>query len=374
MTHKLPSLTSYSSLIHKINEISRHHYPLPVEMDEMIQLSHFKISSNYWEKFLPFQVNVKGRIVTGPYKNHQILHLFTTQLINWNDYINHFTLLLNKSYYPCIDENNFLCLLHTFNFIDELNIKRIVIKKGDGSSETIDIVYGSKSNFIWNNNLKFHPKIEKENHFYLESFQVNTNYKKLKVEITRLVQNRDRFHNIHFHLDNNGGGDIVPAHIIIRCLVGKKEKWMKNIKKLLTDKTVSEWDCWKEEDVNSPNYNVVEKLNLNYLPEYTSKYSGKIYVHMNKQNGSAAWFFITYLIYAFGGKINRFETKCCQQKIKYGNLEKDSQLILKGHSGTTSGDGNAIQIKYKNIQIECPTQQFISCSIKDSDWNRFWIE
>ena len=63
------------------------------------------------------------------------------------------------------------------------------------------------------------------------------------------------------------------------------------------------------------------------------------------------------------------------QTIKFGNLEKKSQLILKGQSGTSSGDGNAISINYfNNIQISCPTQQFISCSIKKYDWNRFWTE
>ena len=95
---------------------------------------------------------------------------------------------------------------------------------------------------------------------------------------------------------------------------------------------------------------------------------------MNKQNGSSVWYFITYLIYAFGGKINRYEKKCYGQTIKFGNLEQDSQLILKGHSGTTSGDGNVIQLNYNNIKITCPTEQFTSCSIKKLDWNRYWIE
>jgi hypothetical protein len=94
---------------------------------------------------------------------------------------------------------------------------------------------------------------------------------------------------------------------------------------------------------------------------------------MNKQNGSAAWFFITYLIYSFSTKIYRFSKKCYGKTIKYGKIESN-QLILLGHSGTTSGDGNSVTIKYdNNINIDCPTQQFISCSIKKYDWNRFWI-
>lgn len=94
---------------------------------------------------------------------------------------------------------------------------------------------------------------------------------------------------------------------------------------------------------------------------------------MNKQNTSAAFYFITYLIYAFSTKINRYSEKCYGQNIKYGSIESD-QLILLGHSATSSGDGNPIQIKYNdNIIVNCPTLQFISSSIKKSDYNRFWM-
>jgi hypothetical protein len=93
---------------------------------------------------------------------------------------------------------------------------------------------------------------------------------------------------------------------------------------------------------------------------------------MDKKNGSSAFYFITYLIYAFSTKINRYSKKCYGQTIKYGTIESN-QLTLFGHSGTSSGDCNAIQIKYNNITIQCPTQQFISSSIKKYDYNRFWI-
>ena len=97
---------------------------------------------------------------------------------------------------------------------------------------------------------------------------------------------------------------------------------------------------------------------------------------MTKDNGSAAWFFITYLIYAFGINITRYTKNCFGQKIKFGTINNNTnmQLILKGHSGTTSGDGNAETIKYKSINILYPTEQFISCSIKKTDWNRYWIQ
>jgi len=88
----------------------------------------------------------------------------------------------------------------------------------------------------WNNKIKH--KIEKDNHFYFSSFNIVNNKKELKKELMRLFINRDKYKSIHFHLDNNGGGDIVPAHLIIRCLVGKKESWMKNIKKITKSKKI----------------------------------------------------------------------------------------------------------------------------------------
>jgi hypothetical protein len=151
---------------------------------------------------------------------------------------------------------------------------------------------------------------------------------------------------------------------------------MKNIKKILKNKSILEWDCWKEEDSNSPNYDVVKYLDLGLIPEYKIKYNGKIYLHMSKQNGSASWFFITYLIYGFSKNIKRFSKKCYGKSIKFGRIDnnKESNLILKNMSGTTSGDGNSIEINYKNININIPTEQFLECTIKKYDWNRYWIE
>ena len=318
-------------------------------------------------------------ILNGKYKNFQIIKVTTTKIIDWNKYKLLYVSFLNQSKNPCIDETNFMYLMHTYNYIDILNIKKILIKhktdKTDNNIIEYEIDYTDKPNYYLPkyNNIQNIDIIKKDNHFYLESFSVNDNYKKLKNEIDRLITNRDKYKTIHFHLNNNGGGDIVPAHLILRCLVGKKENWMKNIKKIFKNKKMFEWDCWKEDKIDNNNYNIVKKLNLENLPNYDTKYNGKIYLYMDKQNGSATWFFITYLIYAFSNKINRYSKKCYGQNIKYGTIESD-KLILLGHSGTTSGDGNAISITKKNIKIFCPTEQFISCSIKKYDWNRFWIE
>ena len=46
---------------------------------------------------------------------------------------------------------------------------------------------------------------------------------------------------------------------------------------------------------------------------------------MSSVNGSSAYYFITYIIYAFG------------QNIKFGTIDKNSQLVLHGNSATSSG-------------------------------------
>jgi hypothetical protein len=355
----------YKKLVEKIYHILLKYYPIKISFDKINTLSHFRILSNNCKKILTINIDINGE-----YKNYKIIKVITTEIFDWHKYLLLYVFLSNMSNNPCINEEKFLNNLHSYNYIDILNIKKLIIKdKTTGEIIEYKVQYTDN---LPSNNIIEKDKRRKDNHFYLEDFSISNNYKNLKLEIDRLIKNRDKYKIIHFHLQNNDGGDIVPAHIIIRCLVGRKEKWMKNIIKILRNKEVFEWDCWKEENINSPNYEVVKKLNLDNLSNYDTKYNGKIYLHMDIKNGSAAWFFITYLIYAFANKINRFSKKCYGQNIKYGKIESNN-LILLGHSGTTSGDGNPIKIKYGNIKIKCPTEQFISCSIKKYDWNRFWI-
>ena len=361
----------YKKLIEKTNHILSKYYPVKISFDKINTLSHFQILSNDYKRFLTINIDIDGVILNGEYKNYQIVKVITTKIFDWKKYILLYVSLLNKSFNPSVNQTKFIYYLHSYNYIDILNIKKLVIKN-EKTGKTIEykVEYTNKISY----QLPFQKDIiKKDNHFYLESFSVSDNYKNLKIEMDRLIKNRDKYKTIHFHLNNNSGGDIVPAHIIIRCLVGRKERWMKNIKKIIENKQVFEWNCWEEENENSPNNEVVRKFNLDNLPNYESKYNGKIYLHMNTQNGSAAWFFITYLIYAFSNKIHRYSKKCYGQNIKYGTIESDN-LILLGHSDTTSGDGNNVSIKFNNIEIKCPTEQFVSCSIKKNDWNRFWIE
>jgi len=282
--------------------------------------------------------------------------------------------------------NNFMCFLHMDKYIDILKIKKMIISKTNNvieynlkyldhhrtyklncnNDEIIKFLVDHTTYFsIWDKKI-ISNMISKNNHFYFNIFDVSVNYKKLKIEMDRLIQYRDKYTNIHIHLDNNDGGDLVPVHLILRCLCGKKEKWMKDIRKVQQNKEILKMNCWDEEDKNSPNYEVVKKLNLDVLPNYETKYKGNIHLYMSKENRSSAWFFITYLIYAFSNKINRSSKKCYGQRIRYGTIESN-QLILLGHSGTTSGDGNSVLLKDNDIEIDCPTEQFLSCSIKQND-------
>ena len=173
--------------------------------------------------------------------------------------------------------------IHLYNNIDILNITQLSIKKNDKIINIPIIYIENRSNLIYNikwQNIVPNDKINKSNHFYLDSFDVYNNKDQLKIELSRLFINRDKYKSIHFHLDNNGGGDIVPAHLILRCLLGdKKEKWMKNIVKILINKDFFEWNCWKEENIDSPNYDVVKylDLDLHLLSNYKTKYNAKIY-------------------------------------------------------------------------------------------------
>lgn len=67
-------------------------------------------------------------------------------------------------------------------------------------------------------------KTKDKNHFYFDSFNVYNNYKLLHKELNRLIKTRDNYDELHIHLENNRGGDLVPVHILIRCLAGPKEK------------------------------------------------------------------------------------------------------------------------------------------------------
>lgn len=348
-----------SELIDEINKVLHKYYPIKKSFDDIKELSHFHITNIVkHDSHFPFKINLKS---------NKIAKVYTTKYLSWNNYIKLYLSFFNIGSNPIITDN-ISYWINRESKIDILHINSVIMEDGTN----IDIKY----KFVPNKHHIQPPikKISKDNHFYFSSFDINSNKDEIKTELLRLFINRDKYKSIHFHLDNNGGGDNVPAHLILKCLTGKKEKWMKNIKKMKTTKELCEWDCWEEDKKGVNNYDCVQMLNLGEIPIYNNKYKGKIHLHMNNRNGSAAWYFITYLIYAFGSDIKRYTEKHYGQTIKFGTISTDSQLVLHGISNTTSGDGNAINILFKNINIFCPTEQFLSCSIKEKDLNRFWVE
>ena len=120
-------IIKYNDLIKKINNVLHNNYPIKV--NNLSNLSHFFILSNDWDKFLPFEINIEGKILSSEYKKYQIIKVITNKEYNWNEFILLYVSLLNTKYNPCININRFIYLLHTYNFIDILNIKTIIAKK-----------------------------------------------------------------------------------------------------------------------------------------------------------------------------------------------------------------------------------------------------
>jgi hypothetical protein len=173
------------------------------------------------------------------------------------------------------------------------------------------------------------------------------------------------------------GGDSSPGQLLVKCLLGNNnEKWMEDVIKYYKEdnknKMVS-WDSWKEYENKKQNYERIKLLELDFIPIYETKYTGKIHLYLN-DCGSAAWYCATYLIYGFANKIKRFTKKCLSKEIKFGKVSKDSQIILHGKSSTCYGDGNTVNINFNDLIINCPTIQFKTRSFNEIDWNRFWIE
>jgi len=215
------------------------------------------------------------------------------------------------------------------------------------------------------------PKTIKSNGnvFYFNSFTIAENEKYLQAELFRLVIDRDKYDTLHFHVEGNYGGDLIPVHFILMALCGQKEKWMTKYhiqernfktKKLFTRL----WDPWTYESFAA---------DLNISIRTTTPYTGKVFLYVNEQCGSATWYFITYLIYAFASKIFRETQIIHGRRIKTGTFTS-SQLKLIGFSSTSSGDGNAEEFKIdKDTTITVPLQVTIKRSIKQADWSRFWL-
>ena len=123
---------------------------------------------------------------------------------------------------------------------------------------------------------------------------------------------------------------------------------MKIVKKIDKNKIV-EWDSWMEYENKIQNYGSIQSLDLDFIPSYTTKYTGKIHLYMNYSSASSTWYTITYLIYGFASKIKRYTKECFGKILKFGTISKDSQLVLHGQSSACSGDGNCTRTTFNDI-------------------------
>lgn len=357
-----------SVLIDEINSVLKRDYPIEkTTFKNISELSHFNIINMHDKLYFPFRFDINGKILNGTYKSHQIIKVNN---YSWNKYLLLYLSFQNFTQNPYVSPS---CLfnLHKKNKIDILCINTITIKHKNIQTK-IYIDYQPKLLLKWSfNNIKV---INKENHFYFSSFSIDTNKEEIRTELMRLFINRNKYKSIHIHFENNGGGDSSPGQLLVKCLIGNnKEEWMKDVKKIDKNK-ITEWDSWMEYENKTCNYERIQLLNLDFIPSYTTKYTGKIHLYMNYICASATWYTITYLIYGFASKIKRYTKECYSKTLKFGTISKDSQLVLHGRSSTCSGDGNCTRTTFNDIFINCPTLQFYNRSFDEIDWSRFWLE
>jgi hypothetical protein len=229
------------------------------------------------------------------------------------------------------------------------------------------------------------------NHFTFPTLDISTDAASISKELHRLVQTRDRHSTLHFHIHD--GGDLTVVHLLLRCLCGTKEPWMK--RSVLYDsqryhednathkRTLQpiEYDPWTPWDSASRDYPLFQTLfHEKEYRSYTEKYAGNIILYVNLKCASAAWYLITYLIYAFATHIVRESATVYGIPIKIGRI-KGNRLHIHGYSSTTSGDQLGDQadtlkqftLSGKEFTIKAPTQAFTHNSVKRIDFNRFWM-
>lgn len=356
----------------------------------MIPVKQIKTIYIYLKKNYPETLPPASEIKSYADLIHLNLSHFQCEILNYNkniDLNNVTDILLNDNWItvkefvklivPLIHNNKRILLVKHPNFFPTVDFYTIKSVKKYGkivepSYKYYDIAFpGPKSVIALANN-----------HYTINSFSIDANSEQLKEAIERLFNVRDKYVNLHFHIQGNGGGDLVPVHLILLCLCGGRKRWMTDYEVIENEDGVVErrrWDPWTPWLKNNDNYPEFSKLNIDFfsLPKYDDVYKGKIIIHMDKYCGSSCWYFITYLAYVFAEKIERYVEYVDGLPIKMGRVY-GPQIKFIGYSSTTGGDGNSIRKDFplNDSQISCffPTQANIQRPIKKNDWNRFWTE
>ena len=100
------------NLIINVNKILKKNYPLKISFDKINTLSHFWIKSNNFNKFLNTHMSIDGRILNGQYKNYQIVKVITTEILDWNKYLELYVSFLNKSRTNCSSKSLWILFIY----------------------------------------------------------------------------------------------------------------------------------------------------------------------------------------------------------------------------------------------------------------------
>ena len=222
------------------------------------------------------------------------------------------------------------------------------------------------------------PLVHRSNHFnFYPSLDMSTDATAILREVTLLNHTRDRYDTLHFHLWE--GGDLSVVHMILKCLCGQREEWMTpyimhDSQHMHTDDNTGKitfppvhYDPWVTTERTTP---IIPSFK-----NYCTKYAGKIVLHVNRKCASAAWYLMTYLIYAFAKKITRKTILINGVHVKVGVVYG---IEINGYSLTSSGDAygdnplRQCKLFGKKYTVKFPSQ-FYKSSIEKRDINRFWL-
>jgi hypothetical protein len=131
------------NLVKKINRLLNNKYPIKLEpLLHLNEINKLKISvlglKKFTEhKYIPFQFDLNGNILSGKFKNYKIITVITNKSMTWDNFIKFYVSCFYDNFNPCINENYILDRLHKLNFIDEY-YKIIVdsIEKGISPNNT----------------------------------------------------------------------------------------------------------------------------------------------------------------------------------------------------------------------------------------------
>ena len=222
---------------------------------------------------------------------------------------------------------------------------------------------------------KQYKKPSGQNYFRISSFEISKNKKQLQKVIERLYKVRDTYKTIYFDIEDNGGGDMIPSNIILYCLGGGIQSWMKDCKTLDKDNNhkcvwKNEWNPWtpwiKEENTSVYDQFLQLQLSIPDYDKYKTKFNGNIVVYSNHNTTSTSWYFVTYLAYSFSSTIKRYKTN----NMKIGKVS--GNLKIHGCTDTQSGDGNPVSKKFGTLMVKVPTQETCSRSVLTKDLLRYW--